>query len=397
MKMLKKHNFEPYWIPITAFLVIALGLYAYHLNTGWVPDRVAIRIEALNFNIYWYGVIIISGVVLGTYVTSRVAKEWAVRIFEEAVPIAVRRQPAADLDLPEEIFSAFAKNGYSTVGDILLQWGFDPGRLGLNKAGQEVVNEALASQPQIRGSWLEDAPWRVWNPDYAWGGVMWILVLAIIGARLYHVLTPSPSMADVGINSFADYLRNPLQLINLRNGGLGIYGGIAGGALGLLIYTHRQRIPTIGWADLGVIGVALGQFVGRWGNFFNQELYGSPSDLPWAVFIDSPFRLEGYEEIATYHPAFLYESLWSFMAFLILLTLARRHYRRLQTGDLMALYLVLYATGRILLEFIRLDSRTMTLAGIDLGIPVATVVSVIIAVPMAFLLIWRHVLARDDS
>jgi phosphatidylglycerol:prolipoprotein diacylglycerol transferase len=254
------------------------------------------------------------------------------------------------------------------------------------------VQKRLEAIPEVEAEWLADAPWRVWNPDYAWNGVMVCLILAIIGARLYHIFTPSPSMADLEIRSFMDYFRQPLELINLRNGGLGIYGGIVGGALGLLWYTRRNRLPTIGWADLGVVGVALGQFVGRWGNFINQELYGRPTDLPWAVHIDPAYRLPGYESIETFHPAFLYESVWNFLSFLVLLYLARRYQEKLQTGDLMALYLVQYAVGRILLELVRLDSRMIELGSVS--IPVATVVSIAVALPMAILLIQRHVLKR---
>jgi phosphatidylglycerol:prolipoprotein diacylglycerol transferase len=143
--------------------------------------------------------------------------------------------------------------------------------------------------------------------------------------------------------------------------------------------------------------MALGQFVGRWGNFFNQELYGSPSQLPWAIYIDPRHRLAGFDEFSRFHPTFLYESLWNLANFLILYTLAHRYRDRLQRGDLVALYLVFYSVGRILLELIRLDSRSFSFFGIDFGIPVATVVSIIIAVPMAALLIYRHVIAKEEA
>jgi phosphatidylglycerol:prolipoprotein diacylglycerol transferase len=204
-------------------------------------------------------------------------------------------------------------------------------------------------------------------------------------------------MAAVGITSALDYFRNPMQLINLRSGGLGIFGGIAGGALGLFLYTRRQNISAIAWADLGVVGLALGQAIGRWGNFFNQELYGRPSELPWSIHIDPIHRLDQFVDFSRYHPAFIYESLWSLMSFVILLFLARRRRDWLQTGDLMAFYLVFYSVGRIILELIRLDSLTLSLGGIDLGIPVATLVSIIIAIPMAALLIWRHLIPHQDS
>ncbi len=157
-------------------------------------------------------------------------------------------------------------------------------------------------------------------------------------------------MAAVGIFSPLDYFRNPYQLINFRNGGLGIYGGIAGGALGLFLYSRRARIPMMGWADLAVVGLALGQVFGRWGNFFNQELYGRPSDLPWAVHIDPAYRLPEYSDVSRFHPAFLYESLWSLLTFFVLYTLAKRYSNRLLTGELTALYLIFYAVGRSLLE-----------------------------------------------
>jgi phosphatidylglycerol:prolipoprotein diacylglycerol transferase len=307
----------------------------------------------------------------------------------------LRRQPLSELKLPAEIRQLLKKRDVETTGELLFQWGLHPERLGLNRAGTREVQKLLEENPAVPDEWLVDAPWRIWNPDFAWNGVTVCLILAIIGARLYHVLTPSPSMADLGIHSFADYLQKPWELVNLRNGGLGIYGGIIGGAVGLLWYTKRNRLPTIAWADLGVVGVALGQFIGRWGNFFNQELYGRPSDLPWAVRIDEAYRLPGYETVETFHPAFLYESLWNFLSFVILLFLARRYPHKLQTGDLMALYLVQYAIGRILLEFIRLDSRTIELG--SLGIPVATLVSVGVALPMGILLIWRHLLVREKS
>jgi phosphatidylglycerol:prolipoprotein diacylglycerol transferase len=197
-------------------------------------------------------------------------------------------------------------------------------------------------------------------------------------------------MAAEGINSFVDYFRQPEKLVNLRNGGLGIYGGIAGGLLGLLWYTRRNRLPTIGWADLSAVGVALGQFVGRWGNFINQELYGRPTTVPWAVHIDDNYRLPGYIEFETFHPAFLYESIWNLLSFFVLYFVARRYYNKLKPGDLVAIYLIQYGVGRILLEFVRLDSRTWAFVGIE--IPVASAVSLAIVIPMAVLLVRRHVL-----
>jgi phosphatidylglycerol:prolipoprotein diacylglycerol transferase len=387
---------EPYWYLIGLFIAGAAYAYIRHLVTQNTPSRIAFHVGFLDFDIFWYGIFIVGGIALGTWVTARLAAERAELTMQENVAAKIRRRPLSDLELPEEIGRELEKRSVTTMGKLLLEWGLNPDRLGLNKAGQEEVQKQLEEAPYVEETWLTDAPWRTWNPDFAWAGVAWALVFAVIGARLYHVLTPSPSMAAVGIESALDYFRNPMQLINIRSGGLGIYGGIIGGALGMYLYVRRHRVSAIAWADLAVVGLALGQFIGRWGNFFNQELYGQPTDLPWAVYIDPIYRLDAYINFETFHPAFLYESLWSLLTFLVLLTLARRKRKSLQVGDLTALYLVFYAVGRILLEIVRLDSRTVSLAGIDLGIPVATLVSIIIAIPMAALLLWRHVFHKEQ-
>lgn len=390
---------EPYWYPILLFLVAGTVLYLLHLLTGYTPGRAAFSIKALNFDVYWYGILIVSGVALGSYVVSRLAQERAERLLATIVPAELRQQPLASLELPAELTAALEQHNLSTIGDLLLEWGFNPALLELGAAELDTLRQRLAELPGIEPDWLENAPWRQWHPAHVWNGVAWCLVLAVIGARLYHVLTPSPSMAASGINSPLDYFRNPQLLVNLRAGGLGIYGGIAGGAVGLLLYTRRYRIPTIAWADLGAIGLALGQAVGRWGNFFNQELYGRPTNLPWAVTIDPIYRLSGYTEFSRFHPAFLYESLWNLLAFLVLLTLARRYHHKLLTGDLAGLYLIFYGIGRVLLETVRLDSRTLSLGGLDLNLPIATLISLVIAVVMAVWMVQRHRtrLAGDKS
>lgn len=383
-------RYEPYWYIIILIILAFTALYIYHLATGKTPSRTAVTIPAFDLPIYWYGVIIISGVALGTYVVSSLAMERARRIFEQEVPKKVQNQSIDTLDISADLQKLLAKNQVENLGEVLFQWGLHPERLGLNRARARELKKELETVPGVEEAWLEDAPWRIWSPDYAWNGVVICLLVAIVGARLYHVFTPSPTMAEVGIYSFIDYFRHPLELINLRNGGLGIYGGIIGGFLGLLWYTHHNRLSTIGWADLGAVGVALGQFVGRWGNFFNQELYGRPSTLPWAVHIDPAYRLPGYTEFETFQPAFLYESLWNLLSFFVLYYVARRYYKKLQPGDLVAMYLVQYAVGRILLEFVRLDSRTWAFGGIE--VPIASAVSLAFGLPMALLLIRRHVL-----
>lgn len=390
----RRPHLAPYWYVIILLLLVTAAIYIYHLSTGYTPPRAAIHIEALNFDLYWYGIWIVGGIALGSWVVASLAKERGIKVLNQTVPWKTRQRPLNELAFPEKISQVFAKQKYETIGDLLLPWGFDPRSVGLNKEGVALAKETLESSPTIKPEWIDNPPWRIWNPDNVWNGIVWCLIFGVIGARLYHVLTPSPSMAAVGIESPLDYFRNPYQLINFRNGGLGIYGALAGGALGLFIYTRRAHIPMIAWADLAVIGLALGQVFGRWGNFFNQELYGAPTDLPWAVQIEPAYRLPEYSEFSHFHPAFLYESLWSLLAFFVLYFLVKRYSERLLTGELTALYLIFYAIGRTLLEQVRLDSRMVQLGAFQTNMAVATLVSIIIAILAAVWVIWRRLRLR---
>ncbi|HET6447339.1 MAG TPA: prolipoprotein diacylglyceryl transferase [candidate division Zixibacteria bacterium] len=392
--MRRKLQVEPYWYVIGAFIVAAGFLFIRHLTGGDTPDRVALTVPVLDFDIYWYGIIIVAGIALGAYVTSKLAGERAEQTFQEEVRADIRRVPISALELPLELERRLRKLSLGTLGAILYQWGLNSMVPGLKDPENATLREKLSAHDGIDEQWLEDAPWRQWNPEYVWSGVVWTLVFAIVGARLYHILTPSPSMAEIGINSALDYFRHPLQLVNIRSGGLGIYGAVIGGLLGLFVFSKRQRISTIAWADLAVVGLALGQVIGRWGNFFNQELYGQPTDLPWAIKIDPANRLNDFTQFETFHPTFLYASIWSLITFLILLRLARKHRQSLYTGDITAAYFLLFATGRILTELVRLDSRTFAIGSLDFGMPIASVVSLVIGVAMAALLIWRHVISK---
>ena len=379
---------EAYWFVSGLLLIGLLGFYVYHLLTGFMPERALYQIPVLEFDIFWYAICIVGGISLGAYVVARLAEERMQALLAAEVGVEIRQRPLTTLTLPDEIATILTKQKMNTLGDLLLKWGNNRRYLGLNQEGLRLVQEALAEVADIEEQWLHDPSWRIWSPDHVWSGIGWCLVLGIIGARLYHVLTPSPSMAALGIETPLDYFRNPAQLINLRNGGLGIYGGIAGGLLGLFIYTRRQRIPMWGWTDLCAIGVSLGQVFGRWGNFFNQELYGRPTNAFWAVHIEEIYRLPAYQEFSRFHPAFLYESLWSLLTFALLFILMRRG--RLLTGDLTALYLIFYGIGRSLLETVRLDSRTITLAGLELNMAIATLVSIVIALAMVVWMVLKH-------
>jgi phosphatidylglycerol---prolipoprotein diacylglyceryl transferase len=193
------------------------------------------------------------------------------------------------------------------------------------------------------------------NPDYIWDVLFWTVLAGIIGARLWHVFTPPPSMVEQGITT-KWYLTHPLDMINIRNGGLGIPGAIIGGAIALWFYCRNKKISFLGLADTVIPGVALAQAIGRWGNFFNQELYGKPTSLPWKIYIDPAHRVPGFQNNDYFHPLFLYESLWNLLNMAVLLWMGRRFEKRLKPGDLFYVYMIMYSIGRFSLDFLRLDA-----------------------------------------
>lgn len=387
LKLLRRPKIELYWIIIAVWAAALAVLFGYHLWTNKMPSSEAFSL--LGLPVYWYGILIVGGIGLGAFVVSRLAWERWRRAFLATVPDTLLEMPLTAVSLPESIQTKLTQQKIQTAGELLLLWGSDPRNLRLKDEERGELKTALAGLPEVDPTWLEDAPWRVWNPDFVWNGIIICLILGLIGARLYHVLTPSPSMAALGIESPRDYFQNPQLLFNLRNGGLGIYGGLAGGALGLLYFTRRNRLPLLSWADMAAVGVALGQAFGRWGNFMNQELYGRPTDLPWAIFIDPVHRLPAFADFSYFHPAFLYESLWNFLSFGLLIWLWRRR-ERLLAGEMTAVYLIMYAIGRILLETVRLDSRVVSLGGVQLPLAWATLVSILVALSMALWVVVRR-------
>jgi len=193
------------------------------------------------------------------------------------------------------------------------------------------------------------------NPDYIWDALFWVVLAGIVGARLWHVFTPPPSMVEQGITT-KWYLTHPLDMLNIRNGGLGIPGAIIGGALVLWLYCRNKKISFLSLADTVIPGVALAQAIGRWGNFFNQELYGKPTNLPWKIYIDPAHRVPGYQNYDYFQPLFLYESLWNVVNMAILLWMSRHFERWLKPGDLFLVYMIMYSIGRFSLDFLRLDA-----------------------------------------
>jgi prolipoprotein diacylglyceryl transferase len=171
----------------------------------------------------------------------------------------------------------------------------------------------------------------------------WGVPFGLVGSRIYHVITtPEPYFGANG---------HLVDALKIWNGGLGIWGGIAGGFLGGAIAVRRMGLPILLCADAVGPPIVVAQAIGRWGNYFNQELYGRATDLPWAVEIDPAHRVDSAQ--ATYHPTFLYESLWNIGVAAVCIWADRRY--RLGKGRVFALYVALYCLGRAWVEALRVD------------------------------------------
>jgi prolipoprotein diacylglyceryl transferase len=174
-----------------------------------------------------------------------------------------------------------------------------------------------------------------------------VVVAGIVGARLYYVLLKYEYFVD-----------NPAAAFNVRTGGMTIHGALVAGVLAAWWYCRANGQSLATWVDLIVPGVALGQAVGRWGNWANQEAFGTPSDLPWAVEIRPDRRPDDYTMNATFHPTFLYESIVNLANAILLSWLVVRSPRLpwLKPGDIAGIYLILYGVARLVIESIRTDS-----------------------------------------
>jgi phosphatidylglycerol:prolipoprotein diacylglycerol transferase len=177
---------------------------------------------------------------------------------------------------------------------------------------------------------------------------IWLVIAAIPSARLYYVLF-----------EWEQYAQRPDQIIAIWNGGIAIHGAILGGTLAAIIFARIQKVSIWQLADLVVPSLILGQAIGRWGNFFNSEAFGDPTDLPWKLYIPPERRPQQFMKFEYFHPTFLYESLWNLMVFGLLMTLFFRDLKRrphLKVGTLALVYMVAYSTGRVWIEGLRTDS-----------------------------------------
>ena len=185
------------------------------------------------------------------------------------------------------------------------------------------------------------------DPDWVFDAAPWVVLFAIVGARSYYVVL-----------RWNYFLFHPAEAINIRLGGLSFHGALIVGTIAFAVLCRRARQPFLWWTDAVVPGVALAQAIGRWGNWANQEAFGTPTSAPWGLWIDPDRRPPQFADIERFHPTFLYESLFNLANAALLSWLALRIPRsaRLGHGDVLAIYLVNYGAARFLIERIRTDS-----------------------------------------
>lgn len=230
------------------------------------------------------------------------------------------------------------------------------------------------------------------DPDHVWSALILAVVLAIIGARLYHVFSIPEGCTPQTPCGWYWYREHPIDAIAFWKGGfqgLGIYGAIVGGILGVVIYAWWNKLNPLVWLDIGAPGLAFGQFVGRWGNFINQELYGPPTGSDWfGIRLNPEYPHQpppGGRYDLLYHPTFLYESLWSLLVFIILYNACWRLADKLRDGDILLSYLVLYPLGRFFVEFFRPDAWTIG------GLATAQWIAIFCVVAGTVTIILRHI------
>ena len=195
------------------------------------------------------------------------------------------------------------------------------------------------------------------DPDVLYDVAMWAIPIGIIGARLYHVVTSPEAYFGPG--------GDPWLIPQSWRGGLGIWGGVGAGALGAFLAVKRAGVCFGPIADSLAPALLVAQAIGRWGNWFNQELFGGATTLPWGLQIDAAHLPAGYAPGTLFHPAFLYECLWNLAAAALIVWLDRR--RRFAAGQVFGLYLMAYTLGRAWIEMLRIDDAH-TLGGLRLNV-----------------------------
>jgi phosphatidylglycerol:prolipoprotein diacylglycerol transferase len=235
-----------------------------------------------------------------------------------------------------------------------------------------------------------EARWRGLDVQLFANGMIVVAIAALIGGRLYHV-----------IDQWQLYKDDLAKIILPPYSGLGVYGGIIAGTIAAFLYVRAKRQPFLSWADAVAPGLFAMQAIARWGNFFNQELYGSPTNLPWGIAIQCQYRTQGYpcppgsDPTATlgqhFQPMFLYESLSGLVGLLALIWLARRFATRFRPGDLLLVFFIWYGAVRFGVESLKADNWTF------FGVPVAQIIAAITVIGAAIILVTRHARGRDPG
>jgi len=201
------------------------------------------------------------------------------------------------------------------------------------------------------------------NPEHASGIAMWLVPAGLVGARAYHVATDWQRFEG-------DWVR----AIKIWEGGLGILGGLIFGVGAAVFYCRQKELDLKTITDIVAPTLPLAQLIGRWGNYFNQELFGRPTDLPWGLEINLQNRPAGFQGDHTFHPTFLYESIWNVLVVFALLKIEKM--KKIPTGFLLVAYFALYSIGRLWVEALRIDEATQW-GGIRINIWIFGIVAVV--------------------
>ncbi|GAA4658032.1 prolipoprotein diacylglyceryl transferase [Arthrobacter cryoconiti] len=236
----------------------------------------------------------------------------------------------------------------------------------------------------VAAIWLTDRRWkRRGGPEGSiWDIAIWAIPFGIIGGRLYHVFSSPEAYFGPGFNGTGNLALIP----QIWLGGLGIWGAVVLGVVGAWIGCRRAGVKISAFIDVAAPGILLAQAIGRWGNYFNQELFGGPTTLPWGLHVDAAFVPVGFSPETLFHPTFLYECIWNLLGVVALLLLDRKF--RLRGGRLFLLYAMIYTAGRVWIELLRIDTaEQITFFGITTRLNVWTSILVFLVALLLFLLL----------
>lgn len=245
-----------------------------------------------------------------------------------------------------------------TIGSISIHW------YGLILASGILLGYGLAVKLARERNFDSELITEIYTSLIVWG---------LLGARLYHVL-----------GDWFYYAQNPAKIIAVWEGGLAIHGGIIAGAITLYYYAHKHKTSFWAWADLFSLPLLLGQAIGRWGNYFNQELFGRPTNLPWGIPIQIQNRPAEFMASNYFHPTFLYESLWDFLALGTLYYLWQKNKR---AGLVFWAYLGLYALGRGAVELLRVNPTPIIFGA---RLPFLVSMALVLASAVFLARLWRQ-------